>query len=101
MKTLMKKTMIILLAIAMISVPFGTAAIAEEQQTVKKDSSPEEMIVDGLVLRPLGLAATGLGVVCFIVTLPFSIITGQTEEAAKKMMGKPAKFTFERPLGDF
>ncbi len=100
MQNFLKKTMIILTVVAMISVPFGTAAIAKDQ-TVKKDSSPEEMIVDGLVLRPLGLAATGLGIACFIVTLPFSLITGQTEEAAQKMMGKPAKFTFQRQLGDF
>ncbi len=100
MQTLFKKTMIILVVVAMISTPFGTVAIAEDQ-TVKKDSSPEEMIVDGLLLRPLGIAATGLGIACFIVTLPFSLITGQSNEAAKKMVGKPAKFTFQRQLGDF
>jgi len=100
MQTLFKKIMIVFLVVAMISAPFGTAAIAEDQ-TVKKDSSPEEMIVDGLVLRPLGIAATGLGIACFIVTLPFSIITGQTDEAAQKMIGNPAKFTFQRQLGDF
>ena len=55
--------------------------------------------VDALVVRPFGVAATVVGAVLFLVTLPFSVITGSTEEAANQMVVAPYRFTFERPLG--
>lgn len=61
------------------------------------DSTPME--VETWALRPLGIAATVLGAVSFVVALPFAAITGTTEDAADALVVAPYKFTFERPMG--
>jgi len=61
------------------------------------DSTPME--VDAWALRPLGIAATVLGAVSFVVALPFAAITGTAEDAADALVVAPYKFTFERPMG--
>ena len=64
-----------------------------------EDVSAEEIIVDGLLLRPGGLVATVVGTAVFVVTLPFSIPTKSVDKAAQKLIVDPAKYTFVRPLG--
>ncbi|MBL8224571.1 MAG: hypothetical protein JNM50_04510 [Chromatiales bacterium] len=59
-----------------------------------------EMVVDGLLLRPLGFVGTVLGTGAWIVTLPFSALGGNAGEAANQLIVKPAQYTFTRPLGD-
>jgi hypothetical protein len=59
-----------------------------------------EMVLDGLVLRPLGLVGTVLGTGAWIVTLPFSALGRNAGEAANQLIVKPAQYTFTRPLGD-
>jgi hypothetical protein len=73
---------------------------AEDSYMVRtEDVSAEAMIVDGLLLRPAGIAATVLGTVVFVVTLPFSIPTRSVDKAAQKLIVDPARYTFIRPLG--
>lgn len=69
-----------------------TAEVAEQV-------SGEEMILDLVLLRPIGFVATVLGAAAFVVSLPFTIPLKQTHEAAQKMVVKPGKYTFTRPLG--
>lgn len=63
--------------------------------------SAAAMAVDLVLVRPLGLAATVLGTGLFIVSLPFSLLGMNTDEALVRLVGQPAEFTFLRPLGDF
>lgn len=58
------------------------------------------MIGDALVVRPLGVAATLVGLAAFVVSLPFSALGGNVEEAAQILVLEPAEYTFSRPLGD-
>jgi hypothetical protein len=62
--------------------------------------SPEAMLVDGVVVRPLGLGATVVGIATWIVTLPFSLLGGNVGEATDTLIVAPAEFTFRRPLGE-
>ena len=55
--------------------------------------------VDGLIGRPLGLATTIAGTAAFLVTLPVSIPSESTSEAAWGFIGRPGGWTFVRPLG--
>jgi len=55
--------------------------------------------VDLVVVRPLWFVATVLGTAAFIVSLPFTIVGGNTGEAGQKLVVAPAKYTFTRPLG--
>jgi hypothetical protein len=61
-----------------------------------------DAVGDAVVLRPLGFCATVIGGVLFVVTLPFT--AGAKDGIAKSahvLVEKPAKATFQRPLGDF
>jgi hypothetical protein len=59
------------------------------------------MLVDGIVVRPLGIVATLLGGAIFVVTIPFSALGGNVSEAGQSLVAEPARMTFKRPLGEF
>lgn len=63
--------------------------------------SAAAMFVDGLLVRPLGIVATALGSVTWLVTLPFSALGDNVGEAGQSLVKEPARFTFARPLGEF
>lgn len=75
-------------------------AIAQQDGTISGDKSTD-MVVDAVVMRPLGLAATLVGTVLTVVALPFTIPSGSVESSARELIVKPAEYTFKRPLGDF
>jgi hypothetical protein len=58
------------------------------------------MVVDALLLRPLGIVATVVGAAVCVVSLPFSAAAGNTDEACQKLVKEPAGYTFQRPLGE-
>jgi hypothetical protein len=99
-----QKQPLVILVIALLLVVLATPqALAAEQKGPAQSSttaaSPEGMVFDLIILRPLGLAGTVFGTAIFIVSLPFSVLGGNTGEAAQKLVVEPAKFTFARPLG--
>jgi hypothetical protein len=59
------------------------------------------MLADTVMVRPLMLVGTVVGVVAFVVTLPFSALGGNVGEAGRILVVEPAKYTFIRPLGEF
>src|SRR5579871_3784550 len=59
-----------------------------------------EMVLDSILLRPLSFAAIIAGGALYIVTLPFSAMSGNSREVAQQLIGKPMQFTFNRRLGD-
>jgi hypothetical protein len=59
----------------------------------------EKMAADALVVRPVGIAATVLGSVLYVISLPFSYAGGNQYEAQKALVEDPARHTFQRPLG--
>jgi len=63
------------------------------------DPGPVEMIIDGLVVRPLSFVVTVLGTVAFILTVPFSALGGNVGVAAEQLVVTPASYTFTRCLG--
>ena len=63
--------------------------------------SAGDMAIDALLVRPLSLAATAVGTALFLVSLPFSAISGNAGQAAHVLVVKPARVTFTRPLGHF
>jgi hypothetical protein len=86
--------------VALITVSFGSMALAE-QTDKEKDLQGGRMIADALLVRPLGIVATLAGGLIFVVSLPFSLLGKNTGEAYERLLADPAAFTFTRPLGDF
>lgn len=58
------------------------------------------LMVDLLVLRPLGMAATAVGFGFFLIAGPLAAPTGQFGEAWDTFVISPYEFTFQRPLGE-
>lgn len=87
-----------LLAVALGAMP--VCATAQQNDSVSGDRATD-MVVDAVVMRPLGLVATVAGTVLTVVALPFTIPSGSVEASARELILRPADYTFKRPLGDF
>ncbi len=77
----------------------AVAAKAYQQQTTERSAGA--MAIDALAVRPLGLIATALGTGIFLLSLPFSVLGGNVDQAARSLVVAPAHFTFVRPLGEY
>lgn len=87
-----------LLALALVVMPLSAAAQPAESATGDRAA---DMVLDAVVMRPLGLVATVLGAALTVVALPFTIPSGSVEASARELIVRPAEYTFKRPLGDF
>ena len=63
------------------------------------DPSTGAVVLDILVLRPLGFCGTILGASTFVIALPVTVPFKKTDEASKILVMEPYSYTFERPLG--
>lgn len=81
----------------MIAQPVAAAG-AEYEAT---PPSAAAMGFDVLLVRPLSIVATAAGGGLFLLSLPFSALGLNTDEAAVRLVGEPATFAFLRPLGEF
>ena len=98
MVTIIKKTLIIVMVAAIMIIPL-TASAAEYFEA--EDPSGGAMLYDVVVVRPVGLLATALGAVFFVISSPFSALGGNIDIAGEKLVKDPVAFTFKRPLGEF
>jgi hypothetical protein len=65
------------------------------------DSPPGEVILfDVFILRPIGLAATAVGLAGSVVAYPFAAMSGSTDRVEEELIRKPWDYTFCRPVGD-
>lgn len=97
-----KKKTVILFLLALWLLPYCLPnPVAAQEHLSDLDDKGGYMIGDLVVMRPLGIAATAVGAVAYVLSLPFSLSGGNEPEARKKLMGDPANYTFNRPLGEF
>lgn len=75
-------------------------ALADDAGTISGDKGTD-MLVDALLVRPLGVAGIVLGAAATLVSLPFTVTGGNVGETAHYLIVEPAEYTFDRPLGDF
>ena len=99
MNTILKRVIVLLTALALVAVPCMTCFAGELE--LDDDIIAGKMAGDALVVRPLGIAATVIGGAIFVISLPFSVLGGNTKPAFDYLLADPFKFTFSRPLGDF
>ena len=105
------KVLLVILVISLICAWAGVGAAgqigysmrgAEKGFDYKRNPNPPSsaaMAFDGLIGRPLGLATTALGTALLVVETPFTLYSDTTSEAAWGLVGRPAGWTFARPLG--
>ena len=63
------------------------------------DPSTGAVVLDILVLRPLGFCGTILGASAFVISLPVTVPFKKMDEVSKMLVMEPYGYTFERPLG--
>ena len=66
----------------------------------RQEPTGSEMFLDAVVVRPMTLTASAVGLVAWVVTLPFTIPSGGAADAGKSWVADPLEYTFVRPLGD-
>lgn len=69
------------------------------QHAIDDSPDPFAMVGDLVVARPIGLVMTVGGTAAWIVSLPFTLLSGHAAEAAETLMVGPAETTFMRCLG--
>lgn len=98
-KPTLRKTLVAMAASLLLSLPAVSQASNQAANIADRDPSALRMTGDLVVARPMMLAATLIGTAVFVVSLPFSLIGGNVEQAADTLMVEPAKNTFFRCLG--
>ncbi|HDZ39066.1 MAG TPA: hypothetical protein ENH62_12395 [Marinobacter sp.] len=68
-------------------------------RVIEESPSALAMAGDAVFVRPVLLATTIVGSVVYLVSLPFSLLGGNAEEAGEVLVVGPAKATFVRCLG--
>ena len=63
------------------------------------EPSSGEMFVDAIAVRPLTLVGSAVGLVGWVVTLPFTLFSGNAGDAGQAWVLDPLAYTFVRPLG--
>jgi hypothetical protein len=74
----MKKILITFLAVLVFSASTPAFADYEDEEVESID-----VVVDVAFVRPLGLVSIAVGVTLFIISLPFTVVSGDTDKAAR------------------
>ena len=85
---------------ALIIMPFATTVQAQDYFEAREPGGGA-MMYDTIVVRPVGIVATAVGSIFWLVSLPFSISGDNVDMATEKLVKEPAAYTFKRPLGEF
>ena len=105
------KVLVVILASSLVCAWGGVGAAGQigysmrsaEKGFVSKPSpdppSSTVMAFDAVIGRPLGAAATAVGLAILVVETPLTLHSHTTCEAAWGLVGQPWGWTFVRPLG--
>lgn len=102
----MKAKMILLLALVLscnlvagpvLAQTTGRGGTLSDQQA----PSGEMMLYDLILVRPVSLAACGIGLVGSVLAMPFAAMSNQDREVSRRLIAEPFAYTFTRPVGHF
>ena len=77
------------------------AGLAQQPTAPQDGGEPGFLTMTGdlVVARPLGVVTSVGGLAVFLVSLPFTALGGNTDEAAETLVAGPLRETFARCLG--
>ncbi|MDH5515276.1 MAG: hypothetical protein OEY45_08960 [Gammaproteobacteria bacterium] len=90
--------LLVLVVGSVLCVPAAVARDAKEDYGL---TTSDAMVIDALIIRPVMVVVTAVGVVAFVASLPFTVLSGSVGKAGNAMVVEPAAYTFTRPLGEF
>ena len=97
MHKLIKQSMLVFLALALVMVPLASSALAQGKMEYREPSAGA-MTYDLFIMRPFGIAATVAGSAVFVVSLPFTLIAGNMSQAGEKLVVDPFNHSITRHL---
>jgi hypothetical protein len=100
MRKIGKRIAIFILIAALVNPLFVSETLAQGQSNNDKPTAGAK-VADLVFVRPVAVIGTVLGFIIYSVSLPFTYLGGNSEEAYQKLAVEPAKFAFKRPLGEF
>jgi hypothetical protein len=89
----------LLLAAGLSAVLATAPALAADDVYDTDGPAAEAMAFDAVVVRPVSFVGSVISTAFFVVSLPFSAIGGNAEQAANRLVVEPWAYTFSRPLG--
>jgi len=99
----MKRWIVMVIAGIMMTVPGGyvMADDVDRRISIQENRQDDEIpvVIDVLILRPVGVATCVIGLVASVVALPFAIPSHSTEKVHRALILEPFYYTFKRPLG--
>ena len=101
MHKMIKQSTVLFIMVALLSLSSTAPVFAQDTGKDWNGRSGEKMAFDLVILRPVGFVGTVAGTVVFVISLPFSLLGKNHQEAFENMVKEPARYTFTRPLGDF
>jgi len=111
MKTLIACLMLAPLLIGFVGVPVDaqqsssvysseSVSIYSSFTPVESDPPGELILADVLILRPLGIVASAVGLAGSLVSIPFAATSRSGDLVGRKLIQEPFDYTWCRPLGD-
>lgn len=105
-----RKILVIMLALSLLGIMSGSASAgvlgynldrAERGFVDPPGTEPSAAVVfmDSLVAKPAGTVVTAGGTALFVLTLPWTIPSKSTDQAARSLIGRPFGYSFVRPVG--
>lgn len=98
MKTHGYRIIALALVLGMCGLPLTAAAA--DPGAVEHPDTAGLALVDLVFVRPLCLLSTVVGTAVYLVSLPLSSAGGNAEQCYRRLVAEPARFTFQRPMGD-
>ncbi|MGQ9510062.1 MAG: hypothetical protein ACUVTN_11820 [Thermodesulfobacteriota bacterium] len=95
-----KKSLWMLIMVSFLMVGFYSESLSWERWSKDDPVTDEWMIMDIVLVRPLGVMAGILGSGLFVISLPFSIPTKSVDKMSEILIVKPFEFSFKRDLPD-
>jgi hypothetical protein len=83
------------------AVPAATNAGPYGNEDLQREPSGAAMFIDALLVRPIMIGTTLVGSALFVISLPFSALGGNVDQAAENLVVEPATSAFKRPLGEY
>jgi hypothetical protein len=96
-----RQAIIFIVIFSVLCIPFWSEALAQRETTISGGEEELQMIMDALVIRPVGIVGILFGTAVFVVSIPFSALGGNTRTVYENLVASPARYTFKRELGDF
>ncbi len=98
---MLKKTALTIFVISLVLVGVCSGGWAQSTMQVGDETSDFMTLMDVFIARPAGIVGTVFGTGVWIVSLPFSIPTGNVVTSAETFMHEPFIFTFYREFPDY